>query len=75
MTKKLLECMGIDPARIRLEWISASEAPKFAQVVRDFVKEVKGIGPNPLSGREEGRWMKSNLLKDIKQIQDGERRN
>jgi coenzyme F420-reducing hydrogenase delta subunit len=61
MTKKLLECMGIDPAIIRLEWISASEAPKFAQVVRDFVKEVKGIGPNPLFHREEGRWMKSNL--------------
>jgi len=67
MTKKLLECMGIDPARIRLEWISASEAPKFAQVVRDFVEEVRSIGPNPLSHREEGRWMDTN------QIQDGER--
>jgi hypothetical protein len=75
MTKKLLECIGIDPARIRLEWISASEAPKFAQVVKDFVEEAKGIGPNPLSHREEGRWMKSNLLKDINQIQDGERKN
>jgi len=61
MTKKLLGCIGIDPARIRLEWISASEAPKFAQVVRDFVKEVKGMGSNPLSHREEGRWMKSNF--------------
>ena len=61
MTKKLLECIGIDPARIRLEWISASEAPKFAQVVRDFVKEVRSIGSNPLSHREEGRWMKRNF--------------
>jgi coenzyme F420-reducing hydrogenase delta subunit len=55
MTKKLLECIGMDPARIRLEWISASEAPKFAQVVRDFVKEVRGMGPNPFSHREEER--------------------
>jgi F420-non-reducing hydrogenase iron-sulfur subunit len=61
MTKKLLECIGIDPARIRLEWISASEAPKFAQVVKDFIEETKDIGPNPLFDREEGRWMKSNL--------------
>jgi coenzyme F420-reducing hydrogenase delta subunit len=61
MTKKLLKCMGIDPARIRLEWISASEAPKFAQVIKDFVEEARGIGPNPLSNREEGRWMKRNF--------------
>jgi Methyl-viologen-reducing hydrogenase, delta subunit len=71
MTKKLLECIGIDPARIRLEWISASEAPKFAQVVRDFVKEVKGMGPNLLSHREKDRGSHTNLLKDINQIREG----
>jgi F420-non-reducing hydrogenase iron-sulfur subunit len=53
MTKKLLECVGIDPARVRLEWISASEAPKFAQVMRDFVEQARGIGPNPLAQRME----------------------
>ena len=61
MTKKLLDCIGINPFRIRLEWISASEAPKFAQVIKDFVEEVKGIGPNPLFHREEGLWMKTNF--------------
>ena len=71
MTKKLLECIGIDPDRIRLEWISASEAPKFAKVVRDFVKEVKGMGPNPLSHREDDRGGHTNLLKDINQIREG----
>ena len=50
MTKKLLECIGIDPARLRLEWISASEGPQFAQLVRDFVEQVKGLGPSPLIG-------------------------
>ena len=49
MTKKLLECIGIDPAKVRLEWISASEGPQFAQVVRDFVEQVKGVGPSPLA--------------------------
>jgi len=48
MTKKLLECIGIDPARVRLEWISASEGPQFAQVIRDFVEQIKGVGPSPL---------------------------
>jgi F420-non-reducing hydrogenase iron-sulfur subunit len=53
MTKKLLECVGIDPARLRLEWISASEGPKFAQVIRDFVEQTRGVGPNPLTQRIE----------------------
>jgi F420-non-reducing hydrogenase iron-sulfur subunit len=61
MTKKLLQCIGIDPDRIRLEWISASEAPKFAQVIKDFVEEVRDIGPNPLSHRGEGRWTQTNF--------------
>jgi F420-non-reducing hydrogenase iron-sulfur subunit len=61
MTKKLLECVGIEPARIRLEWISASEAPKFAQVVRDFVEEVKGMGPTPFPHGKEGRWPQNNF--------------
>ena len=72
MTKKLLECIGIDPARIRLEWISASEAPKFAQVVRDFVRRGKRHWvPNPLSHREDDRGGHTNLLKDINQIREG----
>jgi F420-non-reducing hydrogenase iron-sulfur subunit len=53
MTKKLLECVGINPARLRLEWISASEGPKFAQVIRDFVEQTRGVGPNPLAQRIE----------------------
>jgi F420-non-reducing hydrogenase iron-sulfur subunit len=53
MTKKLLECIGINPARLHLEWISASEGPQFAQAVRDLVEEIKGVGPNPLGQRME----------------------
>jgi F420-non-reducing hydrogenase iron-sulfur subunit len=48
MTKTLLECTGIDPRRLRLAWISASEGAKFAQVVRDFVEEIKALGPGPV---------------------------
>jgi F420-non-reducing hydrogenase iron-sulfur subunit len=37
--------MGIDGARFRLEWISASEGGKFAEVMRDFTEDLKGLGP------------------------------
>ncbi|MCD6472777.1 hydrogenase iron-sulfur subunit [Candidatus Aerophobetes bacterium] len=46
--KKILSYLGIDPQRVRLEWVSAAEGPKFAQVVTDFIAEIKRLGPNPL---------------------------
>ncbi len=48
--KECLKDVGIEPERLRLEWISASEGDKFARVVREMVEEVKKLGPNPLKG-------------------------
>ncbi len=54
MTKKLLECVGIYSDRLRLEWVAASEGPKFAQVVRNFTEEIKRLGSNPLRAVTRG---------------------
>jgi F420-non-reducing hydrogenase iron-sulfur subunit len=48
MLKTLLETIGIPPDRLRLEWVSASEAIKFATVVNDFVDEIKELGPSTI---------------------------
>jgi F420-non-reducing hydrogenase iron-sulfur subunit len=48
LLKKLLEELGIDPRRVRFEYVSASEGQKFAAVVTEFVDEMKKLGPNPL---------------------------
>jgi F420-non-reducing hydrogenase iron-sulfur subunit len=48
LLKKLLEELGIDPKRVRFEYVSASEGQKFAMVVTEFVAEVKKLGPNPI---------------------------
>ncbi|MBC7128741.1 MAG: hydrogenase iron-sulfur subunit [Thermoplasmatales archaeon] len=45
VAKKLLKFAGINPSRLRLEWISASEGEKFARVVEEFTKEIEGLGP------------------------------
>ena len=45
MSKKLLRQIGINPERLRLEWVSASEGVRFAEVVTDFTAELKEIGP------------------------------
>ena len=52
LLKKVLKEFGIEPERLRLEWVSASEGDKFATVVRDMVKEIKELGPNPLRSKE-----------------------
>jgi len=48
LLKKLLEELGIEPLRVRFEYVSASEGQKFATVVTEFVAEIKKLGPNPL---------------------------
>ncbi len=45
LLKKLVEELGIEPQRIRFEYISAAEGQKFASVVTEFVAEIKKLGP------------------------------
>lgn len=44
----LLDEIGIGRERLRLEWISAPEGEKFARVIKEFVEDLKKIGPSPL---------------------------
>ncbi len=45
LTRKLLEASGLDARRLRLEWVSAAEGQRFAEVMREFVQEVRELGP------------------------------
>ena len=47
MIKIVLEDSGIDPERFALEWASAEESTRFAQIVTDFTEKVRALGPNP----------------------------
>jgi F420-non-reducing hydrogenase iron-sulfur subunit len=47
----MLEDFGLEPERFRLEWISSSEAQKFADVVTDMTETLKSLGPSPYSTR------------------------
>lgn len=48
IVQKVLEEVGIDERRLRLDWVSASEGEKFQKVVVDFVDEITKLGPNPM---------------------------
>lgn len=43
--KNLLEYVGIDPRRVQMTWISASEGGKFAEVVKNVTEELRKLGP------------------------------
>jgi F420-non-reducing hydrogenase iron-sulfur subunit len=48
MARDLIELLGIEPRRLRLEWISAGEGARFAEVIHEFTDQVRELGTNPL---------------------------
>ncbi len=51
LVQKLLSKLNMEK-RIRLEWVSASEGNRFAEVITDFTNQIKELGPSPLSGKD-----------------------
>ena len=45
LSKKLLQLIGLNPDRLRLEWIAASEGSRFAEVMSDFADRLRDLGP------------------------------
>ena len=46
MLKRLLADYGIEDERVRLEWVSASEGKRFADVVDDMTDRLRELGPS-----------------------------
>ncbi len=51
LCKKLLEHIGMNPERLRLEWVSAGEGIRFANIMNDFGRKTEELGP---LGADEG---------------------
>ena len=52
MAKRILAQVGVDPERLRLEWVSAGEGTRFAEIMNEFSAKVRSLGP---LGSSEGR--------------------
>ncbi|MGO8677321.1 MAG: hydrogenase iron-sulfur subunit [Limisphaerales bacterium] len=57
MLKRALQDMGIEPQRVRLEWISAAEGEKVKRVVNEMVDQLQKLGPLGLL-RKQQDWDK-----------------
>ncbi len=51
LVQKIMEHIGLNPERLRIEFMSAGEGILFAEVTNDFVRQVKELGP---LGKSEG---------------------
>jgi F420-non-reducing hydrogenase iron-sulfur subunit len=67
LCKKIMEYIGLNPERLRLEWVSASEGMRFADVMNDFSKNLKEIGPlgNSEGLEEKALRFKLDILKNL----------
>jgi coenzyme F420-reducing hydrogenase delta subunit len=61
MTKQLVKIAGLEPERLRMEWVAASEGERFAKLMREFPKQIQKVGPSPLSGNEPDTRILTNL--------------
>lgn len=61
MLKKLIALTGLELGRLRLEWVSAAEGQRFAQVVTEFTEQIRKLGPSPVSGEKPNQQIFENL--------------
>jgi F420-non-reducing hydrogenase iron-sulfur subunit len=70
--KEILKQVGFDTRRIHLEWVSASEGQKFANVVEKFTNDIRELGPSPVAGDQpdidklESLYILRNILEDFR---------
>ncbi len=53
LLRRMLNQMGIESERFRLEWISAAEGERVKTVVNDMVEKLRALGPRRAAARKE----------------------
>jgi len=61
LCRKLLEQIGVDPQRLRLEWTSAGEGIRFAEIISDFTQKLRELGPLGIDEEGDGNGLRSKL--------------
>lgn len=46
MLKEMMARIGMEPERLRLEWVSASEGDRFATIIKEMTEDIRKLGPS-----------------------------
>ncbi|HAK94374.1 MAG TPA: methyl-viologen-reducing hydrogenase subunit delta [Planctomycetes bacterium] len=57
----LLDQFGIERERVRLEWVSASEAGRFVDIVKEMTSRIKALGPLRLGHAQDAESIAEKL--------------
>jgi F420-non-reducing hydrogenase iron-sulfur subunit len=60
MLSKSLSMIGFSD-RVRLDWVSAAEGNRFAQIVADFTEHIRKLGPSPFKNKKLKKQVIDNL--------------
>lgn len=53
LIEKYVRQMGIEPGRVRLAWISASEGKQFAELSNEMTETIRNLGPSTIKAQLE----------------------
>jgi F420-non-reducing hydrogenase iron-sulfur subunit len=68
LAKKILEYIGLNPERLRVEFMSSGDGILLAEVITDFDKQVQGLGPLGTSEGTEASELHAKLADVIKLV-------
>lgn len=64
--RRLIDFLGIEPERLKVTWVSGSEGARFAEIAREFTRELRALGPlllsreprqAPKGAEDENQWV------------------
>jgi F420-non-reducing hydrogenase iron-sulfur subunit len=65
VTKGLLRTLGLEEGRVRLEWVSAAEGPRWASLIDEFVAQIQALGPSPLRGGSDRAFREEPVGEEV----------
>jgi F420-non-reducing hydrogenase iron-sulfur subunit len=68
MCKKILEYIGVNPDRLRIEFMTSGDGILFAEIMNEFGRQVKDAGPLGSGGEVPRDELKSRLEKIIRLV-------
>jgi len=55
--KEILKEVGLEPERVEMFHVSASEGPQFAAIAREMTERAYRLGPNPMHREARAAWL------------------
>ncbi len=68
LSKRIMEHIGLNPERLRIEFMSSGEGNIFAEDIDDFVTKIKELGPLGSSDGIDGDELKSRIAETRKLV-------